>query len=270
MKIFLRWYNCRLIKGEVSGIILIVPKMNKRSSSRIIFAWGWNEYVFVIYINYILLSLAFRNCFGYNYNIIKFNFRKARLFMVKLIEVVEFVSGSPQFRITEVFDVDAPLYTYYSQLDMADDLIDIVSNVDNKQVRTQDKVNTLYAGDVIFSLISGNSTIVRKEHEGYLYTQNYVKLIPNENMDAKYLVYLLNEDKSIKKQFLIGLQGSQVLKYTLKQVKELELPELPSIQKQQIIGEVYFNQLRLQALRNRVAESETTLLLAKLGEVSEI
>lgn len=189
--------------------------------------------------------------------------------MRKLSEMVEFVSGSPQFRITEVFDVNAPLYTFYSQSDLDDDLVDIVSsNVGNKQVRTQDKVNTLYSGDVIFSLISGISTIVRKEHEGYLYTQNYVKLMPNENVDSKYLVYLLNENKLIKKQFLMGLQGSQVLKYTLKQVKELELPELPAIEKQQMIGGVYFNQLRLQALRNRVANFEKILLLAKLEEAS--
>lgn len=189
--------------------------------------------------------------------------------MRKLSGVVEFVSGSPQFRITEVFDVNAPLYTYYGQSDLDDDLVDIVSaNVDNRQVRTQDKVNTLCTGDVVFSLISGTSTIVRKVHEGYLYTQNYVKLIPNEKVDSKYLVYLLNEDKSIKKQFMMGLQGSQVLKYTLKQVKELELPELPSTRKQQMIGEVYFNQLRLQALRNRAANSETTILLAKLEEAS--
>lgn len=185
--------------------------------------------------------------------------------MEKLSDVVEFISGSPQFRITEAFDMNAPLYTYYGQSDIDDDLIDIVSsNVDNKKVRTHDKVNTLNEGDVLFSLISGTSTIVRKIHEGFLYTQNYVKLIPNEKIDSKYLVYLLNEDKSIKKQFLLGLQGSQVLKYTLKQVRELELPELPSTKKQQIIGEVYFNGLRLQALRNRAANFETTILLAKL------
>lgn len=190
--------------------------------------------------------------------------------MEKLSEVAEFVSGSPQFRITEVLDMNAPLYTFYSQPDILNDLIDIVpSNVDNKHVRTRDKVNTLHSGDVVFSLISGTSAIVRKEHDGYLYTQNYVKLIPNEDVDSRYLVYLLNEDKSIKKQFLIGIQGSQVLKYTLKQLKELELPKLPSIEKQQTIGEVYFNQLRLQALRNRAANSEKTILLAKLEEAGK-
>lgn len=188
--------------------------------------------------------------------------------MVGLNEVVEFVSGSPQFRIKEAFDKDAPLYTYYGQLDMEDDLVGLISNAEHKSVRSYDEVNTLDAGDVLFSLISGTATIVRKEHEGFLYTQNFVKLMPNEKIDAKYLVYLLNEDQFLKKQFLLGLQGSQVLKYTLKQVRDLELPKLPTVEKQQKIGELYFNQLRLQALRKRSAEAETTILLAKLEEAN--
>jgi len=199
----------------------------------------------------------------------KLNFRKARICMGKLDNVVQFVSGSPQFRIKEVFDDKAPLYTYYGQQDIEDDLVGIDSNgSDSKQVRTFDKVNTLCQGDVVFSLISGKSTIVGTNHQGYLYTQNYVKLVTDEKVDSKYLVYLLNEDKSVKKQFQMGLQGSQVLKYTLKQVKELELPNLPTIEKQRIIGELYFNQLRLEALRNRAANSETTIVLEKLREAS--
>ena len=190
--------------------------------------------------------------------------------MKKLDNVVEFISGSPQFRIKEVFDNRAPLYTYYGQQDIEDDLVGIDSNhSDNKQVRTFDKVNTLREGDLLFSLISGKSTIVGANHQGYLYTQNYVKLVTNEKVDSKYLVYLLNEDKFIKKQFQMGLQGSQVLKYTLKQVKELELPHLPTIEKQRIIGEIYFNQLRLEALKNRAANLETTIVLEKLREVRD-
>ncbi|KOF57479.1 MULTISPECIES: restriction endonuclease subunit S [Clostridium] len=190
--------------------------------------------------------------------------------MKKLSELVALVSGSPQFRITEVFDEKTPLFTYYSQTNLTDDLVGIISNdVGNKQVRTNDKVNTLCDGDVVFSLITGIATIVRKEHEGYLYTQNYVKLLPSHKIDSKFLVYLLNENKTIKKQFVLGLQGSQVLKYTLKQLKELEIPKIPSIDKQKIIGQVYFNQLRLQALRNRAAELETKIRLSKLEEASE-
>lgn len=189
--------------------------------------------------------------------------------MKRLDDLAEFVSGSPQFRIREVIDDKAPLYIYYDQQDIEDDLSGIDSNdSDSRQVRTFDKVNTLCQGDIIFSLISGKSAIVGVNHQGYLYTQNYVKLITSEKLDSKYLVFLLNEDKFIKKQFQKGLQGSQVLKYTLKQVKELELPSLSTIENQRIIGEIYLNQLRLKTLRNRVANLETTLVLEKLKEAS--
>ncbi|MDU2242461.1 MAG: restriction endonuclease subunit M [Paenibacillus sp.] len=189
--------------------------------------------------------------------------------MRKFEDMVEFVSGSPQFRIKETTDTTAPLYTYYGQSDLDADLVGMDTNgSDGKQVRTFDKVNTLGQGDIVFSLISGKSTIVGAKHQGYLYTQNYVKLVPGNKVDSNYLVFLLNEDPSIKKQFQMGLQGSQVLKYTLKQVKELELPDLPTIDKQRMIGELYFSQLRLEALRTRVANSETTIVLEKLREAS--
>ena len=190
---------------------------------------------------------------------------------MKLSELVELVSGTPQFRIVEVSNPKAPVFTYYTQTDLNDDLVGIISSdVDNKQVRTNDKVSTLSTGDVLFSLITGKATIVRKEHEGYLYTQNYVKLLHAEDIDSKFLVYLMNESKAIRKQLMLGLQGSLVLKYTLTQLRDLEIKKIPSIDKQKIIGQVYFNQLRLKALRNRVAELEAKIRLAELEEVSEI
>lgn len=190
--------------------------------------------------------------------------------MMKLDEVVTLVSGSPQFRILEVSDLDAPLYTYFGQRDLEDDLVGIDSCCgDRRQARTFDGVNTLCQGDVVFSLISGKASLVSVNHEGYLFTQNYVKLVDDGKIDSKYLVYILNEDKVINNQLQMGLQGSQVLKYTLKQVKALELPVLPTMDKQRIIGKLYFNQLRLEALRTRVASMETTLLLARLREVKD-
>lgn len=189
--------------------------------------------------------------------------------MVRLDHITEFVSGSPQFRITEIKDDKAPLYTYYRQSEIENDLTGMGSNSDDrKQVRTFDQVNTLCQGDLVFSLISGKATIVSARHEGYLYTQNYVKLITVNHVDSKYLVYLLNEDRFIRKQLLLGLQGSQVLKYTLKQVKDLELLHLPTLGKQEIIGELYFNQLRSEALKNRVTRLETILVLERLEEAS--
>lgn len=190
--------------------------------------------------------------------------------MKKLSEIVELISGSPQFRIKEALDNDAPLYVFYGQSNIVGDLVGISSyDEDNKQIRTYDDVNTLEEGDVVFSLISGKATIVRAIHQGYLYTQNFVKLQVTASINAKYLVYLLNEDLVIKRQFLMGLQGSQVLKYTLKQVKDLMIPNLPNIERQSVIGNLYFNQLRLEALKKRAASYERSITIERLKEVRE-
>ena len=181
---------------------------------------------------------------------------------------VRFVSGSPQFRIVESIEKQAPVYWIYNQGDLMDDLTGVKSKYgERKKICTKDKVSTLFAGDVIFSLISGNACIVRKSHEGYLYTQNYIKLFTDGSVDPTFLVYLLNENRKVKRQFQAGLQGSSVLKYTLKQLKELELPVLPSLEKQKIIGDIYRKQLKVEALKIRAAEEEKMLLFNRLEKM---
>ncbi|WP_231038240.1 hypothetical protein [Pectinatus frisingensis] len=121
----------------------------------------------------------------------------------------------------------------------------------------------------MFSLITGKAAIVQLAHDGYLYTQNYIKLLPVSTIDAGFLVYLLNEDQSIRKQFFISLQGSQVLKYTLQQLKEIRIEKLPLLGRQRQIGELYLQQLHLTALKNRAAELEKIICLAKLAEAGK-
>lgn len=189
--------------------------------------------------------------------------------MVYLKELIKFDSGSAQFRIKETLDRNAPLYKFYSQTDMLDGLSGLNSESDNKHIRTYDEVKTTSVGDIIFSLISGTTSIVSEQQSNYIYTQNYIKLTPNGKIDSKYLVYLINQSKDIRKQFSLGIQGSQVFKYTSKQLKELQVSEFPPLEKQKIIGNIYFKQIRLQSLKERVAKLETELLLEKLqkGEI---
>lgn len=183
---------------------------------------------------------------------------------------VAFSSGSPQFRIVESLVPDAPRYIYYSQSDLEDDLVGMrSSNNGNKEVRTKDRVHTLAAGDVLFSLIAGKAAIVGDGHAGYIYTQNYIKLMPTSAIEPGFLVYLLNEDRFIRRQFFVGLQGSQVLKYNLKQLKELRVGSLPALARQRQIGSIYFKQLHLKALKNQAAEWELELCLGRLAEASK-
>lgn len=189
---------------------------------------------------------------------------------MRMIEFAELNSGTPQFRIQESLDVDAPTYSFFGQLEMEDGLIGIETlDVRRKQIRTSDNVSTLTSGDLVFSLISGKASIVRSFHNGYLLTQNYVKLTPAITIDAEYLAYMLNEDVEIKRQLQSTSQGSVTMKFTIRQLSDLSFPVPPPLEKQQMIGELYFNQLRLTALKKRVADAETALLVNKLKEAGK-
>lgn len=188
--------------------------------------------------------------------------------MEKLEKLVRFASGSPQFRVVESPDQQAPRYVWYAQHHLNADLSGIEPvYTDIKTVATWNKVCTLAAGDLVFSLISGTAAIVSRHHEGYIQTQNYIKLTPGKQLDKQFLLYLLNEDQHIKRQWAAGLQGSSVLKYTLAQLKNLQINALPPLEKQKIIGQVYIMQLRLQALKNRVATQETKITLGLIERV---
>jgi len=198
--------------------------------------------------------------------------------MTRMAEFVELDSGTPQFRIVESPNADAPAYFFFGQKDMEDDLpeaetLGSSSNNNNsssrKHIRTFDNVNTLKSGDLVFSLISGKATIVQNSYSGHLFTQNYVRLKPSPSIDAGYLVYMLNENADIRRQLLSSQQGSVTLKFTIKQLSDLKLPTPPPIEKQRLIGELYANQLKLTALRKRVAATEAMLLIAKLKEANK-
>ena len=166
-------------------------------------------------------------------------------------------TGSSQYRLEESSSKAAVLYTLYGQNELYEDLTGVPGAMsDRKQIRTEYKGSTLKAGDLIFSTISGMATLVSSDHEGYLFTQNYVRMEPlNTPIDKKFMAYLINENPKIKKQFKQNLQGSQVVRYSLSLLKEIQLPKLPSIEMQRILGDIYFKQLRLRSLKQRVADN---------------
>ena len=189
--------------------------------------------------------------------------------MTFLSDVVELISGTPQFRIVEDVDATVPTYYFYSQTDLDEDLRGTPSSgVVRKVTRTSGDVVTTAVGDVVFSLLSGTAALVLSEHDGFLLTQNYVKLVPSDKLDKRYLTYLLNENPQMRRQLRIGCQGSITHKYTLRQLRGLVLPQLPPRGKQELIGELYLNQLRLDAHRKRAADLETTLVLGTIGEAA--
>lgn len=187
-----------------------------------------------------------------------------------MTEIAELNSGTPQFRIKESLDSDEPMYFFFGQPEMEADLIGEETHISKKWIRTSDNISTLKNGNLVFSLISGRATIVSNSHNGYLCTQNYVIVAPVPTIDKRYLTYMLNENADIKRQLQTGQQGSVTLKFTIRQLSDLIFPIPPPLEKQRVIGELYFNQLKLAALKKRIAELETKLIIEKLKEANEI
>lgn len=180
-------------------------------------------------------------------------------------ELVQVKGGIPQSRIKESMDVDAPAYFVYGKSEMKEDLTDgIIKSSDVAQIRTKDEICTLEAGDVVFNLVSGESAVVKSNHDGYVITHNYAKLTPSDGIDSGYLAYLLNENDGIKHQLQGKQQGSATLKYTIKQLCTLQLPRLPEMGMQNTIGELYCNQSKMTALKKRVAILESTSIKERM------
>ncbi|WP_251213075.1 restriction endonuclease subunit S [Adlercreutzia murintestinalis] len=188
--------------------------------------------------------------------------------MLRLSDIAELKSGTSQYRTVESSSENDPIYYFYGQSEMENDLSGVeICSESSKRIRTKDRVMTLEAGALVYSLASGNAAIVSPKHSGYLLTQNYVKFMLSPGVDARYLAYLLNENAFIRRQLTGGLQGSATLKFTVKQLSELQLPDLPSIEQQRIVGALYFNQLKLAALKKRLVDLETKKMMGKLKEI---
>ena len=189
---------------------------------------------------------------------------------MNLLTVVKLSVGISLSRVHELKNEHAPKYFIYNQSDLEYDLSGVdTTKQANKVIRTADNVTVVRAGDVVFSLISGKAAIVTNKHEKYLLTQNYIILSTDSCLESKYLVYLLNENASIKRQFWIGMQGSRVFKYTLKQLQNLNLPLIPTNDRQKLIGEIYFKQQQLKLLREMNVKRKYELSLIQLEEVND-
>lgn len=178
-------------------------------------------------------------------------------------------SGTMQARITEDSSPTAKRYFYYSREDLDRDLARMHDDkTDTKSVVTSFEVKTLNEGDVVFSLTSNTAAIVQKERDGYILTQNFVRIKPDSgDLDPGYLVYLLNEDSKVRKQ-IMSESGISVNRINVSLLERLKLPPLPSIKRQKLIGDLYFSVKKRRYLQERKADLEQFALLEVLKEAN--
>ncbi|HEM4952571.1 TPA: restriction endonuclease subunit S [Streptococcus suis] len=194
------------------------------------------------------------------------NFKERKI--MKLEELAHFTGGSLQVRLDTTSWEDARDYILYNQQHHQLDGYEVIEEViDSRTVTTDREVTLLEEGDLLFSSLSGKAVLVRAEHAGLLYTQNYIKIEPIAKLDKVFLLYLINESSAIRRQFYQSLQGSEVMKYTVKQLKSLQLGALPPLDSQQKLGKIYLDGLVLRQKRQAYAQGDFLRLTYLLKEV---
>ncbi|QQP70181.1 restriction endonuclease subunit S [Carnobacterium sp. CS13] len=145
----------------------------------------------------------------------------------------------------------------YTNEDLIGDLQEGLRNLATKadtSLSQKDKYQ-LFPGDILYSFVSSKAGIVSNKNTGKLFNQNFAKLtLLSDEIDSKYICYILNESVSIKKQMAILMQGSVVPKLTPAILREIDI-KLPNKDTQSVIGTSYFNLNRYQYL----TELETDL-----------
>lgn len=161
---------------------------------------------------------------------------------------------------------DIPIYT---NKDMLDDLEQIdEGEVQETTTSFEDGIHTVHEGDVVYNFINSICGMVSVKHDGKKINQNFAKIdFDNNQLDGKFLCYLLNESPEIEKQKFMSLQGSIVKKLSPSMIHAFEVT-LPAIDTQKQIGALYFDWLKHQALSRKEQELEDKLVKQMLNDLS--
>lgn len=188
---------------------------------------------------------------------------------MKLEDVVRVRIGRNLSRGNEKNDLTLVAYSYDDLIkDLDGAFLDSKTRSDTLDITHQDGYWS-NPGEVIFSFVSSKAAIVSDLNQGKIINQNFAKLIIQEaRLDPSYLCYALNESYSMQKQMVVSMQGSTVPKLTPAILKELEI-SLPSIEKQQAIGQAYLFLRKRQALTRRQIELEAQLYLEVLKRLDK-
>lgn len=157
----------------------------------------------------------------------------------------------------------------YTNTDLLNDLngigqFDILEEDLNKNNSSTHKV---FSGDVVYSFINSICGIVGNANNGKIINQNFAKIeLKNDFIDKKYLCYLLNKDKEINLEKKVAMQGSVLKKLSPASIRNFNV-ELPDINRQVEIGNLYFDFIKRQALIRKQYELEETIFSEFLDEL---
>ncbi|ANQ65723.1 restriction endonuclease subunit S [Staphylococcus equorum] len=120
------------------------------------------------------------------------------------------------------------------------------------KLKDSSRATVIREDDIVFSMITGECTLVSSKHDGSILPYNYTKIeVTSELLEPTFLVYwfqLAPEVQSQYKQYMQG--GSTIKKLTHQQLKSLHIT-LPTLEKQRLIGYIGVKEKRLNILKQK-------------------
>jgi restriction endonuclease S subunit len=121
---------------------------------------------------------------------------------------------------------------------------------------------------LIVHLLSQKAAFLPKQYSGRLIPSNFVALDFNESMDTKFMEWYFNEHPSVRRQIMLGTQGSIVSTLSLATLRELEI-SMPPLSVQQKIGIITILYHRKKQLIEERMNLEESLIHQKIMETLE-
>lgn len=119
-------------------------------------------------------------------------------------------------------------------------------------IPNEENENKVIAGDLVIHLMTKQATVVSLDNSGKYFPQQLVKLkIDRTRVNPWYLCYVINESTSIKHQ--LYQYGAFTKSLPTKIIKGIEI-DLPSIEEQESIGEIYRRTICESAMQIKYAQ----------------
>lgn len=152
---------------------------------------------------------------------------------------------------------------FYDFDDFRDDL-----NLATEYQNSDSQEDTLtHEGQMLFSIVNGNSTIVSKENVGKVIRDSFIKV----NVDTKkiypwYLCYVINESDEVKKAKYVNNQGIRFTRFSTSFFRDIDL-KLPDMDKQKSVGDLYKIALNNYYLEEQEVKNNRDAILNNLSKM---
>ena len=169
----------------------------------------------------------------------------------KLEEIIQFSLGKNATRLKEQ---ECPIYT-------PDDFEKDLHSINQSEGATE----------CIISLIKSKAAPVSRENESLCITSNFLKCSFDQNvLDPWYFCYQFNRGKKIEEQIARYSQGSTIsVKKLTAQIIGNVIMEIPDLEKQRVIGNLYRTAIVQRDLLIRQAENMMDLAVTMIRKYEE-